>query len=128
MQAIKKTLIFSFIAVICFITGIAVRGIYDDNFIGNDVFHVINLSDKNRNIYIKFPSGAEIQLNMKPNESTDLHVKETGEGGILVKSDGIEQTVGYVTTMNNTTVISIANNTVSFSQIFRKSAQPVNAP
>lgn len=101
------------------IGGWFVRGEYDELFMHEGVFHVVNLSNQNLDVTLGFPSGHQENMSLRANGSTDFVLHNTGEGSISVTVDQNKLgDVGYVTSMNNITVLAISPKEAVFSQIF----------
>lgn len=101
------------------VAGWFVRGEYDELFMHEGVFHVVNLSNQNLDVTLEFPSGHQENMSLRANGSTDFVLHNTGEGSISVTVDQNKLgDVGYVTSMNNITVLAISPKEAVFSQIF----------
>ena len=105
------------------------RGLYDETFLYEGRFHVVNATDAEREIVLTFPSGNAWEATLAPSQTSDFVMKKTGEGAIQVQSDGRDLgTIGYVTSYNNLSAIVIRQDSAIFSQIFvKESAQPRDA-
>lgn len=101
------------------VAGWFVRAEYDELFMLEGVFHVVNLSNQNLDVTLEFPSGHQENMSLRANSSTDFVLHNTGEGSISVTVDQNKlEAVGYVTSMNNITVLAISPKEAMFSQIF----------
>lgn len=95
------------------------RGLYDETFLYEGRFHVVNATDTEREIVLTFPSGNAWEATLSPSQTADFVMKKTGEGAIQVQSDGRDLgTIGYVTSYNNLSAIVIRRDSALFSQIF----------
>lgn len=119
MKYLKTIILILIFGVIGIFMGWLFRGIYDNAFMMNGYFHILNNTKNDHAIALKFPSGKIIAFNIKADRSIDQKIMDTGEGGIIVTIDGKDRApVGYVTTMNNPIVLVINDDSISFSQIF----------
>lgn len=101
------------------IGGWFVRGVYDDLFMHEGLFHVVNLSNQNLDVTLGFPSGHQENISLRANGSADFVLHNTGEGAISVTVDQNKLAdVGYVTSRNSITVFAISPKEAVFSQIF----------
>ena len=83
---------------------------------------VINATAEAHTIHLAFPSGQEVELDLKGGACSRVFVGKTGEGSIVVTIDGDrEEEVGYVTSQNGMIVIAVAQDRVTHSQVFRLS-------
>lgn len=96
-----------------------VRGIWDEEFMMEGHFHVINHSDKNLDVELRFPSGAILDCDLQGSGSEDFRINNTGEGSVKVLVNGkLVDSVGYVTSMNSIVILTVSETGVGFSQIF----------
>ena len=95
------------------------RGEYDKHFMMEGHFHIVSRADQDHEVVLKFPSGKQVDFNLKKNGSVDFVITDTGEGSITVIVDGrVRDQVGYVTSMNSIVVLIIDEDHTGFSQIF----------
>lgn len=116
---------------IIILVGIALwfgRGKYDQLFMMSGRFHIINNSKSDNEIKLVFPNQTQASFRLKPMGVIDIQNDNTGEGSITVFVNNQKiDTVGYVTTQNALSILSICDREVSFSQIFNSiPAQPVD--
>lgn len=118
----KRVIIISGLCVLSIILGAIggwfVRGEYDELFMHEGVFHVVNLSNQTLDVTLEFPSGHQENMSLRANGSTDFVLHNTGEGSISVTVDQNKlEDIGYVTSMNSITVLTISPKEAMFSQI-----------
>ena len=100
------------------------RGIYDEVFMNNNQFHVVNNSSVSADIKVQFPSGEEQSFKLEVGASSNFHVANTGEGGVSVFVNGKPRHPdSYVTSMNPPTVLIVNNETTLYSPIFYTTKQ-----
>ena len=96
------------------------RSIYEEMFLWNGHFHVVNCTDHPIDVTIAFPSGKQHRFTLIVSGSHDFSEFRTGEGDIVVIVSGRSaERLDYVTSMNPMTVISINENNSQSSQVFR---------
>jgi len=96
------------------------RGIYDAVFMDEGLFHVFNATEAERSIELAFPSGERRGAAVAPGQAVEFHVARTGEGAVLVMSDGKRVgSVGYVTSHNTPSVIIVQPDAALFSSLQR---------
>lgn len=105
-----------------FISGVSawiLRGEFDKHFMMEGYFHIVSNAQQDYEVGLKFPSGEQIQFDLKAGSSFGFRQLDTGEGDVTVFIDGeIRDQVGYVTSMNNIVVLVIGEQRTEFSQIF----------
>lgn len=95
------------------------RGEYDKYFMLEGRFHVVSHANQDYQVILEFPSGKDVEFELKQNGTFDFVMPETGEGAILVIIDGdVHDSIGYVTSTNSLIVLTISDNQTTFSQIF----------
>ena len=93
------------------------RGLYDKLFMLEGQVFVVNATAENHTIKLTFPLGEELKVNLKTGDSSRFVIGKTGEGSIDVTIDGTgKDDVGYLTTKNGMMILTIAEDSVIFSQ------------
>ena len=96
------------------------RGVYDELQMDEGVFHVVNAVGTQRTIELAFPSGERRSALVEAGQAVDFHVANTGEGAVSVVTDGeIVDSVGYVTSYNELSIVVVQSDRVLFSQYLR---------
>jgi hypothetical protein len=96
------------------------RGLYDEIQMDVGVFHVVNADGTQRTIELAFPSGERRSAVVEAGQAVDFHVANTGEGAVSVVTDGeIVDSVGYVTSYNELSIVVVQSDRVLFSQYLR---------
>jgi len=114
------------IIILCFLSGAIACGVgwflraeYDKMFMLRGWFHVINTSNEELGVLLRFPSGYEMELQLSATGSKDFVLQNTGEGAISVTVNQRDLgSTGYMTSMNGMVVLTIDHESVGFSQIF----------
>lgn len=95
------------------------RGMYDEMFMMEGWFHVVNTSENDLAIEIRFPSDKTVAFSLKAYGFINFIEKDTGEGALCFTINGKSiDHVGYVTTLNSIVVLAVNEENVSFTQIF----------
>jgi hypothetical protein len=95
------------------------RGEYDEHLMMEGHFHIVSNTKQDHRVTLRFPSGKQMDFNLKKGDSVDFKLYETGEGSIAVSIDGnLRDHVGYVTSMNSIVVLVIGEEETLFSQIY----------
>jgi len=119
MKSAAKTLI----AIVVLTAGIwgawFCRGIFDETFMLEGVFHVANASGRDLHVELTFPSGESVEFQLPGGGSHTFVMRDTGEGslGIRIDDDPVQLT-GYLTSLNDPCVIALGDSSFSFSQLF----------
>ena len=93
------------------------RGLYDKLFMLEGQVFVVNATAENHTIKLTFPLGEELKVNLKAGDSSRFVIGKTGEGSIDVTIDGNgKDEVGYLTTKNGMMILTIAEDSIIFSQ------------
>ena len=93
------------------------RGLYDKLFMLEGQVFVVNATAEDHTIKLTFPLGEELKVNLKTGDSSRFVIGKTGEGSIDVTIDGNgKDEVGYLTTKNGMMILTIAEDSVIFSQ------------
>ncbi|MDA7678315.1 hypothetical protein N8577_03610 [Akkermansiaceae bacterium] len=93
------------------------RGLYDKLFMLEGQVFVVNATAEDHTIKLTFPLGEELKVNLKAGDSSRCVIGKTGEGSIDVTIDGTgKDDVGYLTTKNGMMILTIAEDSVIFSQ------------
>ena len=93
------------------------RGLYDKLFMLEGQVFVVNATAENHTIKLTFPLGEELKVNLKAGDSSRFVIGKTGVGSIDVTIDGTgKDDVGYLTTKNGMMILTIAEDSVIFSQ------------
>lgn len=72
-------------------------------------FFIINNTEKDANIVIRFPSGRTHNFLVRSNWKMDFTEKNTGEGSIQINLNGTHlKPIGYVTSYNSLTILSLS--------------------
>ena len=99
--------------------GWGLRGIYADLFLLENRFQLVNASEQERELRVKFPSGESFTASLDAGGSVEFEIRDTGEGSITVLERGQQLgSAGYVTTSNPLTIISVTQKTVYTTQVF----------
>ena len=78
---------------------------------------VVNATAEDHTIKLTFPLGEELEVDLKAGDSSRSVIGKTGEGSIDVTIDGTgKDDVGYLTTKNGMMILTIAEDSVIFSQ------------
>ena len=78
---------------------------------------VVNATAEDHTIKLTFPLGEELKVDLKAGDSSRFVIGKTGEGSIDVTIDGNgKDEVGYLTTKNGMMILTIAEDSVIFSQ------------
>ena len=97
------------------------RGTYDEVLMDDSVFHVVNADATQRTIELAFPSGERRSTVVEAGQAVDFHMANTGEGAVSVMADDeFVDSVGYVTSHNNLSVIVVQSDRALFSQYLRR--------
>jgi len=119
MPPFKNKIFLIFTGLVMGLLAWSARGFYDELTLLEGHFHVVNHSEEEVEVSVKFPSGKSFEGTISRLGSVDFVVQETGEGSVEVTLNGkIVKKVGYVTSMNNIVVLTISPENVTFSQIF----------
>lgn len=95
------------------------RGEYDKHFMMEGHFHVVSNAKQDHEVVLEFPSGKQVDFNLKKGSSFRFKQLDTGEGSVAVSIDGkVRDQVGYVTSKNSIVVLVIGDQETGFSQIF----------
>lgn len=95
------------------------RGIFDETFMLEGVFHATNASGRDIQVELTFPSGERVEFQLPLGGSHTFVKRDTGEGSLGVRIDeGPMQLTGYLTSLNDPCVIAVGDSTLSFSQLF----------
>ena len=95
------------------------RGIFDETFMLEGVFHVTNASGRDIGVVLSFPSGKRVAFPLGKGGSHTFVMHDTGEGNLGVGIDGGPvQPAGYLTSLNDPCIVAVGDSTVSFSQLF----------
>lgn len=95
------------------------RGIFDETFMLEGVFHVTNASGRDVTVELSFPSGERVGFPLVSGGAHTFVMHGTGEGSLGVSVDGGPVSpAGYLTSLNDPCVIALGDSTVAFSQIF----------
>jgi hypothetical protein len=95
------------------------RGEYDKHLMMEGHFHIISTASQHHDVILKFPSGEQVDFNLKKGGSHNFNLTNTGEGSIAVAINGKDRDqIGYVTSMNSIVVLAIGDKQTEFSQIF----------
>jgi len=93
------------------------RGLYDKLFMLEGQLFVVNATAEDHMITLTFPLGEEVKIDLNAGDSSRFVIGKTGEGSIYVTIDGVAKgDVGYLTSMNGMVIITIAEDSVIFSQ------------
>ena len=93
------------------------RGLYDKLFMLEGQVFVVNATAEDHTIKLTFPLGEELEVDLKAGDSSRSVIGKTGEGSIDVTIDGTgKDDVGYLTTKNGMMILTIAEDSVIFSQ------------
>jgi len=93
------------------------RGLYDKLFMLEGQLFVVNATAEDHMITLTFPLGEEVKIDLNAGDSSRFVIGKTGEGSIDVTIDGVAKgDVGYLTSMNGMVIITIAEDSVIFSQ------------
>jgi hypothetical protein len=88
------------------------RGAYDDVMMNAGDFHVVNASDQELDIVLRFPSGAIRSCKLAIGQGQTIHVPDTGEGSIVVTVNQKKlEPFGYVTSHNLLSVLTVRTDT-----------------
>lgn len=95
------------------------RGEYDKHFMMEGHFHVVSNAKQDHEVVLEFPSGKQVDFNLKKGSSFRFKQLDTGDGSVAVSIDGkVRDQVGYVTSKNSIVVLVIGDQETGFSQIF----------
>ena len=90
-----------------------VRGVYDELFLGEGTFHIVNATSVPMEVELEFPSGERRAGLVAAESALDVRVLDTGEGSVSVSVDGVERgRVGYVTSLNGRSVVTLTESDV----------------
>lgn len=93
------------------------RGLYDKLFMLEGQVLLVNATAEDHTIKLTFPLGEELKVDLKAGDSSRFVIGKTGEGSIDVTIDGTgKDDVGYLTTMNGIVILTIAEDSIIFSQ------------
>ena len=93
------------------------RGLYDKLFMLEGQVFVVNATAEDHTIKLTCPLGEELKVDLKAGASSRFMIGKTGEGAIDVTIDGIgKDAVGYLTTMNGMVILTVAEDSMIFSQ------------
>lgn len=93
------------------------RGLYDKLFMLEGQVLLVNATAEDHTIKLTFPLGEELKVDLKAGDSSRFMIGKTGEGSIDVTIDGTgKDDVGYLTTMNGMVILTVAENSIIFSQ------------
>jgi hypothetical protein len=92
---------------------------YDEMFLMDGWFHVINTSENELEVEIRFPSGEKVAFPLTAHGINEFIERNPGEGGLMISINGENiGSVGYVTGLNPIVVLAMNEEGVIFSQIF----------
>lgn len=95
------------------------RGMYDHLLMLDGRFVVVNCTDHPLDVTLDLPSGNQITFTIKAQASHTFTDTATGEGAIGVSIPGRPtESLGYVTSMNGIIILSIDDDSVTFTQEF----------
>lgn len=99
----------------------AARGVYDEHFMDDGVFHVVNAADERRTIELAFRSGERRAVTLDAGQAASVRVEDTGEGAVSVTA-GSEflGDVGYVSSQNDLSLIVVLQDRALFSTYLRR--------
>lgn len=118
MHPFKFTIFLVLTGLLGFSLAWTARGLYDQFFLLEGHFHLVNHSEEEVEVMVRFPSGKSFEQTISKWRTADFIVEESGEGSVEVTVNGkMLKKVGYVTGMNHPVVLSVSPDNVTFSQI-----------